>query len=74
MDELADSIVDLLERNNYDLGMKSGDIAKSLGVGVEAVSVALEELEKAGRVHPSSWGNWDYGPGQTVRKSDVDQA
>jgi hypothetical protein len=59
MDELAERIVALLKRADYDLGMKPSDIAGELGSDVEAVSAALESLHGAGRVHPTGFGQWD---------------
>ena len=74
MDELAEAIVELLKRNDYDLGMKPSEIAASLGSDDEAVSSALESLRRAGRAHPTSFGNWDHGPDlPPLDTSQVDQ-
>jgi len=74
MDELEDAIAALLKRNDYDLGMKPSEIASSLGSDVEAVSSALDSLRRAGRAHPTSFGNWDHGPDPPLLgTSQVDQ-
>lgn len=74
MDELAEAILALLKRNDYDLGMQPSQIAEALGSDVDSVSLALEALRRAGRAHPTSFGNWDYGPGPLpMDGSQVDQ-
>jgi hypothetical protein len=62
MEELAEAIVVLLKRTDYDLGMKPSEIASNLGSDVETVSSTLESLRRAGRAHPTSFGGWDHGP------------
>jgi hypothetical protein len=62
MDELEEAIVALLKAKDFDLGMKPSQIAERLGSDVESVSSALESLRRAGRAHPTSFGNWDHGP------------
>jgi hypothetical protein len=73
-DSLGDRIVQLLVERDYDLGMTPAKIAAVLSVGEPLVTEELSVLERAGRVHPTSFGNWDYGPappGPSV--ADVDQ-
>ena len=73
-DTLGDRIVQLLIEGNYDLGMMPGKIAEVLGVDEALVTQELSALERAGRVHPTSFGNWDYGPPPPKPTADeVDQ-
>jgi hypothetical protein len=61
-DTLGDRIVQLLGERDYDLGMPPAKIAAALAVDEAAVTQELSTLERAGRVHPTSFGNRDYGP------------
>jgi hypothetical protein len=53
--------------------MKPVDIAESLGSDVDAVTAALDELRRAGRAHPTSFGNWDCGTEPLTDASDIDR-
>ena len=73
-DTFGDRIVRLLRERDYDLGMTPAKIAADLGEDEADVTRELSVLERARRVHPTSFGNWDHGPPlPPLTADDVDQ-